>query len=215
MKQTPIKPVNLTPEKVQAIRQTVFQVVEAKLDTPFYLVDVALDKELGAWYLRLYVEKPDYSISLSDCETISRALDEHIDNIKALQDFPYSLEISSPGLFRALNQEREFAFYKDQQVRLIREGLAPPVSKNRRIKLPVIEHEIATGILKNYDVSQNAITLLKADKQEQTYVLEADYRVFLNPDIRLPDIEEVGVAEALLDDSDLNPIDLLEDENND
>jgi ribosome maturation factor RimP len=210
MKQTPVKPVTLAPEQIQTIRQTVFQVVETRLESPFYLIDVGLDKELGAWFLRLYIEKPDFSISLQDCERVSRALDEHINGIKVLQGFPYSLEVSSPGLFRALSTEREFAFYKGRHVRVVREELAPPVSKNRRLKPAIIEHELAAGTVEAYDPATRTVTLSQPDQQTQALILEADFRVFLNPDIRFPQEEQ-----AVLEDPDLNPSDLLEDQDHD
>jgi ribosome maturation factor RimP len=207
MKRAPVKSVTLSPEQIAAIRTTVFQVVESNLDTAFYLLDVALEKEMGAWYLRIYVDKPDYSISLSDCEQISRSLDERIEGVKLLQDLPYNLEVSSPGLFRALKEEREFSFYKGRSVRIVREEPQATVSKNRRLKLPVIEHELLAGTLDSYDAASSAVTVRKPDQQLETLILEADSQVFLNPNIRFPEAEEA----ALEENSPLDSTDLLEE----
>jgi len=191
MKQAPIKVVKLTDEQVANIRQAAFALVEEKIPQPFFVVDVEFVKESGLWYLRIYIEKPDFSVSLSDCEVVSRALDPEIDTLKVLQDFPYSLEVSSPGLFRSLSSKREFDFYLNRPVRVVREEIAAPVSKNRRLKPAVIEHELAKGILKSYDSALNSISLmLEKESEEKQFTLEADVRVFLNPSLPSADADD-------------------------
>ncbi|MBR5712511.1 MAG: ribosome maturation factor RimP [Lachnospiraceae bacterium] len=83
-----------------------------KLVTPileqygFELVDVEYVKEAGNWYLRAYIDKPG-GITIGDCETVSRALSDLLDEADFLKD-AYILEVSSPGLTRPLKKPKDY-----------------------------------------------------------------------------------------------------------
>ena len=64
----------------------------------FELVDVEYVKEAGNWYLRGYIDKPG-GITVNDCETVSRAFSDKLDENDFIED-SYIMEISSPGLDR-------------------------------------------------------------------------------------------------------------------
>ncbi len=102
----------------------------------FELVDVEYVKEGGSWYLRAYIDKPG-GITVDDCEVISRALSDLLDE----QDFideSYILEVSSPGLGRPLKKDKDFARSIGEEVEL------------RTFR--AIDHQKEfTGILKGYD----------------------------------------------------------------
>lgn len=66
----------------------------------FELVDVEYVKEGGNWYLRAYIDKPG-GITVDDCELVSRALSDLLDEHDFIED-AYILEVSSPGLGRPL-----------------------------------------------------------------------------------------------------------------
>ncbi|MFA5536171.1 MAG: ribosome maturation factor RimP [Bacillota bacterium] len=74
------------------------------------LVDVEYLKEGSNWYLRIYIDQ-DKGIGLNECERVSKIadklLDQHDQN-DALFPGSYILEVSSPGLTRALKKERDF-----------------------------------------------------------------------------------------------------------
>jgi len=72
----------------------------------FELVDVEYVKESSNWYLRIYIDK-EGGISVDDCEIISRALSEKMDE-KDFIDDAYILEVSSPGLGRPLKKDKDF-----------------------------------------------------------------------------------------------------------
>ena len=72
----------------------------------FELVDVEYVKEGGSWYLRAYIDKPG-GIAINDCELISRALSDKLDEEDFIED-SYILEVSSPGLGRPLKKEKDF-----------------------------------------------------------------------------------------------------------
>lgn len=70
----------------------------------FELVDVEYVKEGGNWYLRAYIDKPG-GITVDDCEVISRALSDRLDEDDFI-DEAYILEVSSPGLGRPLKRKK-------------------------------------------------------------------------------------------------------------
>lgn len=80
------------------------------------LVDVEYVKEGGNWYLRAYIDK-DGGISVDDCELVSRALSDLLDENDYIPD-AYILEVSSPGLGRQLKKEKDFARSIDKEVEI-------------------------------------------------------------------------------------------------
>ncbi|BCJ95189.1 ribosome maturation factor RimP [Anaerocolumna cellulosilytica] len=82
----------------------------------FDLVDVEYVKEGGNWYLRAYIDK-EGGISVDDCELISRALSDLLDEHDFIPD-AYILEVSSPGLGRQLKKEKDFARSINKEVEI-------------------------------------------------------------------------------------------------
>jgi hypothetical protein len=116
-----------------------------------------------------------------------------IDAMPELQDLPYSLEVSSPGLFRPLSREREFNFFMGQPVRV---EDRPPTTKAKKnvAALPVAKAQ--EGILQSYNPDKPSVTLKNPNTQEAVEIaLDATKMVCLNPAIRFPDEEEVKETE--------------------
>ena len=78
---------------------------EILADTDYELVDVEYVKERD-WFLRIYIDK-DGGVGLDDCQEVSGLLDERIEKLGILND-RFILEVSSPGLDRALKKEKDF-----------------------------------------------------------------------------------------------------------
>ena len=78
---------------------------ELLADTDYELVDVEYVKERD-WFLRIYIDK-DGGVGLDDCQEVSGILDERIEKLGILND-RFILEVSSPGLDRALKKEKDF-----------------------------------------------------------------------------------------------------------
>ncbi len=88
------------------VEQAVEKIAESILaDTEYELVDVEYVKERD-WFLRIYIDK-EGGVGLDDCQEVSRLLDEQIDKLNILNE-RYILEVSSPGLDRALKKEKDF-----------------------------------------------------------------------------------------------------------
>ena len=84
------------------------------------LWDMRFEKEGANWYLRYFIDKPG-GVNIQDCEALSRAVDKLLDQADPIEQ-SYILEVSSPGLPRALTRPEHFALYLGHPVhiRLIR-----------------------------------------------------------------------------------------------
>ena len=85
------------------------------------LWDVVYEKEGSGWYLRYYVDKEGGGIDINSCEAFSRAISDVLDEADPI-DGSYTLEVSSPGIERALTRDWHFEALMGPQllVRLIR-----------------------------------------------------------------------------------------------
>jgi len=102
----------------------------------FELVDVEYVKEGVNWYLRVYADK-EGGINIDDCVFISRALEQKLDEENFLED-AYILEVSSPGLGRALKKDKDFKRSLGEEVEI---KLYKAIDKQKEF----------TGFLKSYD----------------------------------------------------------------
>ena len=82
--------------------------------------DVRYLKEGSQWFLRIFIDK-DGGVDINDCERMSRALDEPLDQADPIEG-EYILEVSSPGIERELIRPAHFEAFigADIMVRMIR-----------------------------------------------------------------------------------------------
>lgn len=118
----------------------------------FELVDVEYVKEAGNWYLRAYIDK-EGGITVDDCETVSRALSDWLDEEDFIED-SYTLEVSSPGLGRPLKKEKDFERSLGEEVEV-------------RLYKPREGQKEYTGILKAYD--KETVTIETEDSREEVF----------------------------------------------
>ena len=69
------------------------------------LVDVEYVKE-REWYLRVFLDK-EGGIEIEDCHWVSERLEAKLEELDPIKE-SYYLEVSSPGLDRALRKDRDF-----------------------------------------------------------------------------------------------------------
>ncbi|NLL76515.1 MAG: ribosome maturation factor RimP [Clostridiales bacterium] len=115
------------------------------------IYDVEYVKEGNDFYLRAYIDKPE-GVNISDCETVSRALSDALDEKDFISD-AYILEVSSPGLGRTLKKDKH---------------LEKSIGKEVEIKTykPINNCKEFSGILKSYDAK--SITI-EAEKEELVF----------------------------------------------
>jgi len=100
----------------QKVEDTVREMVEpvvASLDME--AVDVEYVKEGGAWFIRVFIDKPG-GITHDDCQAVSERLSELLDE-KDPVPHAYILEVSSPGIERPLKRPEDFVRFKGHKVR--------------------------------------------------------------------------------------------------
>ena len=133
-------------EEIEAYAENLFLPITQKHG--FELVDVEYVKEAGSWYLRVYIDK-EGGIAVDDCEVISRALSDKLDEEDYIED-SYILEVRSPGLGRPLKKDKDFqrSIGKEIEVRTFR-----AIDKQKEF----------TGILKEFN--KDSFTIVIEDNE--------------------------------------------------
>ena len=75
----------------------------------FYLTDLLFVHENQENYLRLTIMHEDRSVSLDDCEIVSRNVDKELDSLDPIP-FSYMLEVQSRGISERSFQEQGHEF---------------------------------------------------------------------------------------------------------
>ena len=84
------------------------------------IYDVEYVKEGNEYYLRAFIDKPE-GVNIEDCEKVSRALSDELDKEDFIPE-AYILEVSSPGLGRALKKDKHFqkSIGQDVEIKLFK-----------------------------------------------------------------------------------------------
>jgi len=100
-------------EIVKVVEELLTPILE---ENHYELYDLEFVKEGPGWYLRIYIDSPD-GITIDDCELVSRKSEALLDRYDPIEQ-SYFLEVSSPGINRALKKDSDFERYKGQIVDL-------------------------------------------------------------------------------------------------
>ena len=79
------------------------------------LYDISFKKEGADKYLRITLDKEAGGVSISDCEAVSRFLDKILEEKDPIEE-AYILEVSSPGVERALKKDSDFVRFAGETV---------------------------------------------------------------------------------------------------
>lgn len=126
------------------------------------IYDVEYVKEGSDWYLRAYIDKPD-GVNIVDCENVSRAFSEKLDEEDFIPD-AYILEVSSPGLGRALKKDRHLEKSLGQEVEV-------------RTYKPIDRQKEFVGILKSYDKDTITIEIENGSETKDMVFAKADIAI--------------------------------------
>jgi ribosome maturation factor RimP len=137
----------------------------------YRLVRVRISSAEGCT-LQIMAERPDGSMTVEDCETLSRALSPVLDVADPI-DRAYRLELSSPGIDRPLVRKSDFERYSGHLVKI---EMAVPVEGRKRFR----------GVLAGVDGEAARLRIEDAADGDQAEVM-------------LP-IEEMGEAKLVLTD---------------
>lgn len=119
---------------------TLFNPVIEEINYELYHIEHV--KEGGEFYLRVYIENPNGKVDFKDCEGVSRKINDLFDEkqMEKKIDVDY-LEVSSPGVYRALHNDAHFNRVLDKKIRVI---LNSPVENAKKFE----------GILKEVKVEE-------------------------------------------------------------
>ena len=110
--------------------------------------DVEYVKEGADYHLCAYIDKPE-GVNIQDCENVSRALSDALDREDFIAE-PYVLEVSSPGLGRALKKDKHLqaSIGEDVEIKLFK-----PIDKCKEF----------SGVLERFDA--DSITILEGETE--------------------------------------------------
>lgn len=132
------------------VTQSVIELIEpGLLAKGLELVDVEFKKEGKNWVLRVFIDK-EGGVTLEDCQKISSLAGDLIE-VEEVIEPAYTMEVSSPGLNRALKKEKDFIRFSGKKI-----GVQCHAPLNGRKKF--------TGILKDF---KNQSIHLEVDGQLQ------------------------------------------------
>lgn len=103
----------------------------------YQLYDVQYAKEGKDYFLRIFIEKQDSSISLEDCEKVNNEIEELLDSADYIKE-QYFLEVSSTGVEKIIRKQKHL---EDNIDELINIKLFKPVNNSKEF----------IGTLKKFD----------------------------------------------------------------
>lgn len=126
------------------------------------IYDVEYVKEGSDWYLRAYIDKTD-GVNILDCENVSRAFSEKLDEEDFIAD-AYILEVSSPGLGRALKKDRHLEKSLGEEVEV-------------KTYKPIVRQKEFIGILKAYDKDTVTIEIENNPETKEMVFAKSDIAI--------------------------------------
>lgn len=132
------------------IEERVETLIQGKVQELGYsLYDVQYAKEGQSYYLRIFIEKPNDTISLDDCEKVNNAVNELLDKADYIKE-QYFLEISSTGVEKLLRKDKHLEDNIGNEVR---------VSLFKSVELDKVKHKEIVGVLKGFDENEVVLEL--------------------------------------------------------
>ena len=110
----------------------------------YILYDVQYVKEGQNYFLRVFIEKPNGSIDLNDCEKVNDGINDILDTADYIKE-QYFLEVSSTGLEKILRKDEHL---KQNIGKEIQVNLFKPIEVSGKKTKEVI------GVLENFDIEQ-------------------------------------------------------------
>ncbi len=132
------------------------------------LWDVRYVKEGAAWYLRVFIDK-DEGVTIEDCETVTRAIDEPLDRLDPIEG-SYCLEVSSPGIERELIHDWHFDKFLGAPVMI--KLICPNEKGERELKGTIVSHD-----KENVELVLDSGDKAVIKKKETVYIKLDDFNI--------------------------------------
>lgn len=130
-------------------------------DLGYSLYDVQYVKEGQNYFLRIFIEKPNGSIDLNDCEKVNDGINDILDSANYIKE-QYFLEVSSTGIEKVLRKDTHLKenIGNEVQVNLFR---PIEISVKEKNKEKVMKSKEIIGILNDFN-QRNIV--LKLENEE-------------------------------------------------
>lgn len=141
-------------------------------DLGYRLVRVKISAANGCT-LQIMAERPDGTMSVHDCEAISRAVSPALDVDDPINR-AYHLEISSPGIDRPLVRESDFIRWAGHEAKV---EMAVPLDGRKRFRGILTGVEDGKAVLRLLDAPEGAVNpvlLQLTDMEEARLILTDD-----------------------------------------
>lgn len=133
-------------------------------DLGYSLYDVQYVKEGQDYYLRIFIEKPNGTIDLNDCEKVNDGINDLLDKADYIKE-QYFLEVSSTGLEKVLRRDEhlEQNIGKEVEVKLFKaidlesntENIENDASKSNMQQTDEDSNNVETSLEENNKSKQN------------------------------------------------------------
>ena len=134
-------------ERVEALIKNKIQ------DLGYILYDVQYVKEGQNYFLRVFIEKPNGSIDLNDCEKVNDGINDLLDTADYIKD-QYFLEVSSTGVEKILRKDQHLEDNIGNKVQI---SLFKPIDVANKKQKEIV------GTLKEFD---NDKIVVEAEEKE-------------------------------------------------
>jgi len=136
--------------RMQSHEEQIRQLAEPLLSSEgMELVLVECLKMQSRWLVRIYMDR-EGGVTVDDCARISNQLGDLLD-VHDVPPGPYTLEVSSPGLDRPLDRDRDFLKYRGSRIRL---RLGEKIEGRRNFCVDLLDYE---------DGSDGKVLVVQAD----------------------------------------------------
>jgi ribosome maturation factor RimP len=114
---------------------------------------------LAGCTVQVMAERPDGTMTIEDCEAVSRALSPVLD-VENPVDRAYHLEVSSPGIDRPLARRSDFSRYAGHVVKV---EMAAPIDGRRRFRGVLIGVDGDAAVIRRDDAGADEPTEVRLD----------------------------------------------------
>lgn len=136
-------------EKVKDVCFDLCEPIITKLG--YELVEVAYQKEQNGMNLIFYIDREE-GITISDCEKVTKAIDDILEEANPTNDKPYTLVVSSLGIDRPIKTDRDF-----------RRNIGKEIEIKFYAPHPQLKKKSVEGVLKNHT---EEVVVIEQDGQE-------------------------------------------------
>ena len=127
-------------------------------DLGYQLYDVQYVKEGQNYFLRVFIEKPEGSIDLNDCEKVNDGINDLLDTADYIKE-QYFLEVSSTGLEKILRKDEHLKQNLGTEVQV---SLYKPIDLEESEAKKTTKVKDVIGTLQSFD--KDTITIALEDK---------------------------------------------------